>query len=72
VDEHLVRVLDRFAERPEASSSRIMVVCVATSRSRGTTPIASTTGMAGPRTSTGFPLERCPGDRSTTVGRNPL
>jgi hypothetical protein len=41
------------------------------SRSRGSTPIRSATSIASPRTSTGLPLERCPSERSTTVGRNP-
>jgi hypothetical protein len=34
-------------------------------------PVRSATSIASPRTSTGFPLERCPSERSTTVGRNP-
>ena len=54
-----------------ASTKVIAVAWVAAARSLGMMPIASATGQAGPRTSTGLPLERRPCARSTTVGRNP-
>ena len=41
-------------------------------RSCGMMPISSATGRAGPRTSTGLPLERRPCGRSTTVGAKPV
>jgi len=48
----------RRPRRPDESINRIAVTVVAASRSAGTTPICSATGSAGPRTSTGLPLER--------------
>jgi hypothetical protein len=45
------------------------VAWVAAARRSSITPISAATGRAGPRTSTGLPLERCPLARSTTVIR---
>jgi hypothetical protein len=57
--------------RPEAVTKARPDTLVATSRRRGRTPICAATSIASPRTSTGLPLERCPAERSTTVGWNP-
>jgi hypothetical protein len=61
----------RRLSRPDESTNRMPVACVAAARKASTAPIRSTTGRAGPRTSTGLPLERWPFVRSTTVGRSP-
>ena len=64
-------IATRAPSRPAASTTCIAVAWVAAARSRSTMPMPSATGMAGPRMSTGLPLERRSCDRSTTVGWNP-
>src|SRR5436190_509100 len=74
VKQHVLRLAGieiRWLSRPAESTNRMPVAWVAAARRASTTPICSTTGRAGPRTSTGLPLDRWPSARSTTVGQNP-
>ena len=58
--------------RPARSTAASLVVRVAAARIGASRCICSTTLSAGPRTSTGLPLERCSPARSTTVVVIPL
>ncbi len=64
-------MLIRPTGRPAVLTKLSAVTSVAASRSRGSTPMRSATSTAGPRTSTGLPLDRRPVASSTIVGRNP-
>ena len=61
----------RPVRRPASSTNLSDVASVLASRSFAVMPIRSATRAAGPRTSTGLPLDRSPAARSTTVGRKP-
>ena len=65
--------LDWLMKLPDeaALNELICATSEATARKRGMIPIFSATATAGPLTSTGFPLERWPAVRSTTVTSTP-
>jgi hypothetical protein len=68
---HTARMLTRLTTRPRVLSTTMFSTRVSAARSLAITPIRSATSTAGPRTSTGAPLERKPRACSTTVTSKP-
>jgi len=61
----------RLTLRPRALPKTTRRTPVSAARNAGSTPIRSAIPTAGPRTSTGLPLDRTPAARSTTVTAKP-